>query len=107
MFSNHIGTGKTVTVRGNGYGFGLGAGILTDPATTMDGFSPGTWTWGGADGTIFYIDPQEDIVAILMVQLNQYNRSQIRPKFSNVVTQAITDSYADQKPRIRGYNTPR
>lgn len=106
MFSNHIGTGKVVTVRGNGFGFGLGAGILTDPSTTTDGFSPGTWTWGGADGTIFYIDPQEDLIAILMVQLNQYSRSQIRPKFSNVVTQAIVDSYADQKPRIHGYATP-
>ena len=107
MFSNHIGTGKTVTVRGNGYGFGLGAGVLMDPATSTDGFSPGTWTWGGADGTIFYIDPQEDLIAILMVQLNQYNRSQIRPKFSNVVSQAITDSYSDQRPRVRGYDTPR
>jgi CubicO group peptidase (beta-lactamase class C family) len=106
MFSNHIGSGKSVYVRGDGYGFGLGAGVLTDPSATQDGFSPGTWTWGGADGTIFYIDPQEDLIAILMVQLNQYNRSQIRPKFSNVVTQAIIDSAADQKPRVMGYATP-
>ena len=33
MFSNQIGTGKTVYVRGEGWGFGLGAGVLTDPAT--------------------------------------------------------------------------
>ena len=41
-----------------------------------------------------------------MVQLNQYNRSQIRPKFSNVVSQAIVDSFADQNPRVMGYPTP-
>lgn len=107
MLSNHIGTGKPVYVRGEGYGFGLGAGVLTDPAKAADAFSVGTWTWGGADGTIFYIDPQEDLVAILMVQLNPYARSEIRPKFSIVVSQAVVDSLADQKPRVMGYDTPR
>jgi CubicO group peptidase (beta-lactamase class C family) len=107
MFSNHIGSGKPVYIRGDGYGFGLGAGVLTDPGKSPDALSVGTWSWGGADGTLFYIDPQEDIVALLMVQLNPYARSEIRPKFSNVVSQAIVDSLADQKPRVMGYETPR
>lgn len=106
MFSNHIGRDKLVYVRGQGWGFGLGAGVLTNPATSLDGLSIGTWSWGGADGTLFYIDPQEDLVALLMVQLNPYARSQIRPKFSNVVSQAVVDSTAAQKPRVMGYNTP-
>jgi len=42
-----------------------------------------------------------------MVQLNPYTRAEIRPKFSNVVSQAIIDSLADQKPRVMGYDTPR
>jgi len=106
MFSNHIGSGKTVYVRGEGFGFGLGAGVLTDPAKSADGLSIGTWTWGGADGTLFYIDPQEDLIGLLMVQLNPYTRSEIRPRYSNVVAQAITDSFADQKPRVMGLKTP-
>jgi CubicO group peptidase (beta-lactamase class C family) len=107
MFSNQIGAGKNVYVRGEGWGFGLGAGVLTDPAKAADGLSIGTWSWGGADGTLFYIDPQEDIVALLMVQLNPYARSEIRPKFSNVVSQAVIDSTADLRPRVMGYDTPR
>jgi CubicO group peptidase (beta-lactamase class C family) len=107
MFSNHIGSGKPVYIRGDGYGFGLGAGVLTDPGKSPDALSVGTWSWGGADGTLFYIDPQEDIVALLMVQLNPYTRAEIRPKFSNVVSQAIVDSLADQKPRVMGYETPK
>ena len=107
MFSNQIGTGKPVYIRGEGYGFGLGAGVLTDPAKSPDALSIGTWSWGGADGTLFYIDPQEDLVALLMVQLNPYTRSEIRPKFSIVVSQAITDSLAGQKPRVMGYDTPK
>jgi CubicO group peptidase (beta-lactamase class C family) len=107
MFSNQIGSGKNVYVRGDGWGFGLGAGVLLDPATSQDGLSPGTWSWGGADGTLFYIDPREDLVAVLMVQLNPYREAEIRPRFSNVVSQAIIDSTADQKPRVIGYDTPK
>jgi CubicO group peptidase (beta-lactamase class C family) len=107
MFTNHIGSGKRVYVRGDGFGFGLGAGVLTDPAKAADALSIGTWSWGGADGTLFYIDPQEDLVALLMVQLNPYTRSEIRPKFSIVVSQAVTDSLAGQKPKVMGYDTPR
>jgi len=107
MFSNQIGTGKTVYVRGEGFGFGLGAGVLTDPAKAADAFSIGTWTWGGADGTLFQIDPREDLIALLMVQLNPYNRSEIRPKFSVVVSQAIVDGLGDYKPKVMGYDTPR
>jgi CubicO group peptidase (beta-lactamase class C family) len=107
MFTNHIGSGKRVYVRGDGYGFGLGAGVLTDPAKAPDAFSIGTWSWGGADGTLFLIDPQEDLIALLMVQLNPYTRSEIRPKFSVVVSQAITDSLAAQTPKVMGYDTPK
>ena len=69
--------------------------------------SLGTFTWGGALGTIFWIDPQEDLVGILMVQVNPYVPLNIRERFSAVVSQAITDSLAEQKPRIMGYDTPR
>ena len=103
MFTNHVGTDKLVYVRGEGWGFGLGAGVLLDPAKALDAMSPGTWSWGGADGTLFYIDPREDVVALLMVQLNPYAKSQIRPKFSNVVAQAVVDSSADRPSRVLGY----
>ena len=75
MISNQIGAGKLVYVRGDGYGFGLGFGILTDPAKSPDALSIGTFTWGGADGTLFWVDPQEDLIGILMVQFNPYTAS--------------------------------
>jgi len=106
MITNQIGAGKPVYIRGDGYGFGLGFGVLTNPAKSPDALSIGTFTWGGADGTLFWIDPQEDLIGILMVQLNPYTRSEIRPLFSVVVSQAITDSLAVQKPRIMGHPMP-
>ena len=43
----------------------------------------------------------------MMIQINPYSHFSIRPLFSVAVSQAITDSLADQKPRIMGYETPR
>jgi len=106
MISNHIGAGKRVYIRSDGYGFGLGFGVLTDPAKAHDALSIGSFTWGGANGTLFWVDPVEDLIGILMIQINPYSHFSIRPLFSNVVTQAIVDSLADQKPRVMGYATP-
>lgn len=107
MITNQIGAGKPVYIRGDGYGFGLGIGVLTNPAKAADALSIGTFTWGGANGTLFWVDPQEDLIGILMIQINPYSHFNIRPLFSVAVSQAITDSLADQKPRIMGYETPR
>ena len=107
MISNQIGSGKPVYIRGAGYGFGLGFGVLTDPSKSPDALSIGTFTWGGANGTLFWIDPVEDLIGILMVQINPYSHFNIRPLYSVVVSQAITDSLAGQKSRVMGYDTPR
>jgi len=107
MITNQIGSGKPVYIRGDGYGFGLGFAVLTDPAKSPDALSIGSFTWGGANGTLFWIDPQEDLIGILMIQINPYAHFNIRPLFSVAVSQAITDSLADQKPRIMGYDTPK
>jgi CubicO group peptidase (beta-lactamase class C family) len=107
MITNQIGAGKPVYIRGDGYGFGLGFGILTNPARSGDALSIGTFTWGGANGTLFWVDPQEDLIGILMIQINPYSHFNIRPLFSVAVSQSITDSLAGRKPRIMGYETPR
>jgi CubicO group peptidase (beta-lactamase class C family) len=107
MISNQIGSGKPVYIRGAGYGFGLGFAVLTDPSKSPDALSIGSFTWGGANGTLFWIDPMEDLIGILMIQISPYNHFNIRPLYSVVVSQAIVDSLAGQKPTIMGYETPR
>ncbi len=106
MISNHIGD-RPVYIRGGGYGFGLGFGVLTNSAAAPDALSIGSYTWGGAYGTLYWADPVEDLIGILMIQIRPYNHLGIRPLFSNVVTQAVTDTLADQKPKIMGRPTPR
>jgi CubicO group peptidase (beta-lactamase class C family) len=107
MITNQIGSGKPVYVRGEGFGFGLGFGIVLDPSKTPDALSPGSFMWGGANGTIFWVDPVDDLIAILLIQIRPYTHLNIRPLFSVAVTQAVTDSLANQKPTIMGYATPK
>lgn len=107
MISNHIGSGKDVYIRGGGYGFGLGFGVLTNSAEAQDALSIGSYTWGGAFGTLYWADPVEDLIGILLIQIRPYNHLNVRPMFSNVVTQAVTDSLSDQMPTIMGRPTPR
>ena len=44
-------------------------GVLTDPAKAGQYGSKGLFFWGGAASTIFWIDPEEDLVAVLMTQV--------------------------------------
>jgi len=48
---------------------GLGFGVMMEPALSEVISSAGAYSWGGAAGTKFWIDPEEDLVAILMTQL--------------------------------------
>jgi CubicO group peptidase (beta-lactamase class C family) len=52
-----------------GQSFGFGAGVITDPSQSQVISSLGEYSWGGIANTKFWIDPQEDLVAILMTQV--------------------------------------
>lgn len=52
-----------------GQSFGLGFGIITEPGQTGVISSQGAYSWGGAANTKFWIDPQEDLIVILMTQV--------------------------------------
>ena len=106
MISNHTGD-EDIYVRGPGYGFGLGFGVLVDPTRSFDALSPGSYGWGGAWGTLYWADPVEDLVGLMFIQLAGHGPLNIRQRFTNVVTQAVVDSRADQRPRVLGYAIPR
>ncbi len=49
--------------------FGLGFGVTTDPGQSQVISSAGEYSWGGIAETKFRIDPEEDLIAILMTQM--------------------------------------
>lgn len=56
-----------------GQGFGLGFGVTTDVAESKSLGSVGQYYWGGAYCTYFFIDPKEELIAILMTQIQPYS----------------------------------
>src|SRR5262249_30352880 len=53
--------------------------------------SVGDFSWSGVTGTYFWIDPQQELIAILMMQATPLQRLQYRYLMRTMVYQAITD----------------
>jgi CubicO group peptidase (beta-lactamase class C family) len=51
-----------------GYGFGLGFAVRLHGGLAPQPGSPGQYFWSGIGGTSFFVDPQEDIFAMLLTQ---------------------------------------
>ncbi len=70
--------------------FGLGFRIITDenPPNTLE--SVGSFSWSGAAATTFWIDPHEEVVAVLMTQLLN-NRYPFQQQFKVLTYQALTE----------------
>jgi CubicO group peptidase (beta-lactamase class C family) len=56
-----------------GYSFGLGVRTLVDVAQSGVPSSVGEYGWAGAFSTYFWIDPREQLLGLLMVQLAPFN----------------------------------
>jgi CubicO group peptidase (beta-lactamase class C family) len=103
MVTNHTGD-KNIYIRGrDAYGFGLGFSMLTDPDNSRETLTPGSFGWGGAWGTVFWIDPVERTVMVFLTQISSYRHFNIRQDFPNLVMQAITESYRTGAGGIAGY----
>jgi CubicO group peptidase (beta-lactamase class C family) len=74
--------------RPRGEGFGLGVNVITDPVARRSLLSPGSFSWSGLYGTYFWVDPQENLVAVLMVQTYS---NDAWFEFESVVMQTLVD----------------
>jgi CubicO group peptidase (beta-lactamase class C family) len=84
MSSVHI--PYTLPGRTLGEGFGLSVRVMQDAIVGNHRVSDGSFGWSGAYGTHFWVDPKEDIVAVMMIQTPI---REMRPEFENAVAQAI------------------
>ena len=90
MTANHI-ADLGVWLRGPGYGFGLGYSVVTDKGLSAMPAQEGSYAWGGAFGTSFWVDPQEELVGILMIQIRPYTQINIRQDMVTLTYQAIVE----------------
>ena len=78
-----------------GVGFSLGCGVNVDVAKTRLPGTLGTYSWGGAAATAFWIDPKEELAIVFMTQvIGSEARLTLRRDLRTLVYSAITESFA-------------
>jgi CubicO group peptidase (beta-lactamase class C family) len=92
MTSSHTADLPEGGLLGPGANFGLGFRVVTDVASTQAYGSPGLYGWSGIYGTVFFIDPREHLVGVMMVQ--KYPGSTVAGAFQQLVYQALTRTAA-------------
>jgi CubicO group peptidase (beta-lactamase class C family) len=73
-----------------GHGFGLGFAVRLAAGLAPFPGSVGSYYWGGAAGTTFWVDPAERLTAVLMIQAPG-QREHYRVLFRDLVYAAVTD----------------
>jgi CubicO group peptidase (beta-lactamase class C family) len=73
----------------NGYGFGLGYCITMDPTNTGALGSRGDFGWGGMADTYCWVDPQQEMVALMMQQYLPSLHHAGRKDFRDAVYRAL------------------
>jgi CubicO group peptidase (beta-lactamase class C family) len=73
-----------------GYGFGLGFAVRLQPGISHVPGSVGQYFWGGLAGTTFWVDPAEELFAIMMIQAPG-QRDYFRTLFRDLVYAAFDD----------------
>lgn len=85
MTQNQIGN----VDRGPNEKFGLGFGLVTETGSGKLGQSTGTYSWGGAFSSTYWIDPKEKIVAQFFLNQTPTSHGDIHDKFKVLVYSAI------------------
>lgn len=87
--SNPLTPGGLLLGTPEGYTFGLG--FLVREKTGMAGVhgSVGEFMWAGYAGTFFWVDPAQQLVAVLMTQQSGPSRGYYRKSIKNLVGQSI------------------
>lgn len=72
-------------------GFGLGVAVQTTPGLVRTASSVGAYSWNGAYGTAFLVDPKEKLAVVFMAQTPGPLRWHYRYVINALVNQAIVD----------------
>ncbi|MEM7111737.1 MAG: serine hydrolase domain-containing protein [Chloroflexota bacterium] len=95
MTQNHLTDEMLPFVLGEpnlGKGFGLGFSVVMDPAQTAVVNSVGNHGWGGWASTNFWVDPQEQLIGIIMTQLIPSGNFYTNDDFRTAVYQALIEN---------------
>jgi CubicO group peptidase (beta-lactamase class C family) len=75
----------------DGFGFGLGVAVRRQTGIAGVPGTPGEFLWSGAQGTMFWVDPKEDMVAVFLANTPGPVRRHYRELVKTLIVQAIND----------------
>jgi CubicO group peptidase (beta-lactamase class C family) len=87
MTMNQIGD---ISIRGDDK-FGLGFQVVTEKSSGRTPAQAGTFSWGGAFATSYWVDPKEKLVMLFYRQLQGTTHGDLPEKFRALTYQAIND----------------
>jgi CubicO group peptidase (beta-lactamase class C family) len=73
-----------------GRGFGLGFGVVVDPVAAKSLATAGEYSWAGAAGTQFWVDPDNEITVVFCTQV-LFARDELGYTLRRLVNQALID----------------
>jgi len=96
MRQDHLGKTRalaryTSTMPNDGIGFGLGFGTIKHQGLSQLPMPEESYFWGGAAGTIFWIDPKNEMIVLFMTQVLPH-RTTLRQDMWSLTYQAIKDA---------------
>ncbi len=89
MTRNHLPASIGESGPESGVGFGLDFAVVTEASAAGGHVSKGTYYWEGLASTLFWIDPEERLIALFMAQLIPNDRYPLRSEFRRLTYQAI------------------
>ena len=75
----------------DGFGFGLGVAVRTQAGVAGVPGTPGEFLWSGAQGTMFWVDPEEEMAVVFLANTPGPVRRHYRELVKLLVVQAIID----------------
>ena len=75
----------------DGFGFGLGVAVRRQTGIAGVPGTPGEFLWSGAQGTMFWVDPKEEMAVVFLANTPGPVRRHYRELVKNLVVQSIAD----------------
>ncbi len=89
MDMSQFATGSFSETVYEGVGFGLGFANKVDPVRNGFPASVGSYFWGGLASTLFWVDPQEDLVVVFLTQLIPSSTFNFRGQLESIIYAAL------------------
>lgn len=72
-----------------GFGYGFNGVVFTDPALAGVPVGRGTYHWDGAAGTWFWVDPENDLIFVGLIQLLSYSAPPLQATTQTMMAAAL------------------